>query len=98
MTAGIIAPRRRAWLAWLLPRAAGKLFTRPDAAMARRPTRPAPTTIPPMNIILNGEPRTLASAMTVAALVEDLGYAGKRVAVERNGEIVPRSRHADTAL
>jgi thiamine biosynthesis protein ThiS len=51
-----------------------------------------------MNIILNGEPRVLAHAMTVAALVEELGFAGKRVAVERNGEIVPRSRHADTTL
>jgi len=51
-----------------------------------------------MNIFLNGEPRTLDSATTVAALLQALGYAGKRVAVERNGDIVPRSRHADTPL
>ncbi|MFP3616279.1 sulfur carrier protein ThiS, partial [Paraburkholderia sp. SIMBA_050] len=31
-------------------------------------------------------------------LLETLGYAGKRVAVERNGEIVPKSQHAQTAL
>ncbi len=36
--------------------------------------------------------------MTVAALLEALGYAGKRIAVERNGEIVPRGRHVDTGL
>jgi sulfur carrier protein len=31
-------------------------------------------------------------------LVASLGLAGKRLAVERNGEIVPRSRYADTPL
>lgn len=36
--------------------------------------------------------------MTVASLVETLGYTGKRIAVERNGEIVPRSRHAEVLL
>ena len=38
------------------------------------------------------------AAMTVAALVETLGYTGKRIAVERNGEIVPKSQHGSTAL
>ena len=51
-----------------------------------------------MNIIVNGEPQQLPEPMTVAALLETRGLAGKRVAVERNGEIVPRSRHAETAL
>ena len=51
-----------------------------------------------MKIHLNGKPHELASPCTVAALVESLGYAGKRVAVERNGDIVPKSRHADVAL
>ena len=36
--------------------------------------------------------------MSVAVLVDQLGYTGKRIAVERNGEIVPRSRHAETLL
>ena len=31
-------------------------------------------------------------------LLDTLGYAGKRVAVERNGEIVPKSQHAQTTL
>ena len=51
-----------------------------------------------MEIIVNGEPQSLAQAMTVAGLIEARGLAGKRIAVERNGEIVPRGRHADTAL
>ena len=31
-------------------------------------------------------------------LIENLGYSGKRIAVERNGEIVPRSLHTSTQL
>ncbi|MFT3961817.1 sulfur carrier protein ThiS [Propionivibrio sp.] len=51
-----------------------------------------------MVISLNGESRQLPEPLTVAALVESLGYAGKRIAVERNGEIVPRGRHAEVVL
>jgi sulfur carrier protein len=51
-----------------------------------------------MEIILNGAPQILDAALTVAALLERQGLAGKRVAVERNGEIVPKSRHASTQL
>ena len=39
-----------------------------------------------------------AEIITVATLLETRGMAGKRVAVERNGEIVPRGRHAETLL
>ena len=51
-----------------------------------------------MHITLNGETRTTKDGTTVLALLEELGYAGKRVAVERNGAIVPKSQHAATAL
>ena len=51
-----------------------------------------------MLITLNGAARELPASLTVTGLIELLGYVGKRVAVERNGEIVPRSRHADTSL
>ena len=47
---------------------------------------------------INGEPRQFPAALTVADLIEQLGYAGKRIAVERNGEIVPKSQHAATLL
>lgn len=54
-----------------------------------------------MKITINGEARQFDAQpehFTVAALVETLGYTGKRIAVERNGEIVPRSQHAEVAL
>jgi len=51
-----------------------------------------------IDIRLNGEPRRLAAETTVAQLMEELGYAGKRIAVEKNGEIVPKSRHAQTPV
>ncbi|ANQ87129.1 sulfur carrier protein ThiS [Azoarcus olearius] len=51
-----------------------------------------------IRVILNGQPAELAPGLTVAALLEQRQLAGKRLAVERNGEIVPRARHADTAL
>lgn len=50
------------------------------------------------DIKINGEIRQIPEALTVAALVDQLGYAGKRVAVEKNGEIVPKSQHAATLL
>ena len=51
-----------------------------------------------MKIVVNGETRMLATSLTVALLLDELGMAGKRVAVEVNQEIVPRSRHAEFAL
>ncbi len=51
-----------------------------------------------MRIFVNGEPKTLESTVNVAGLLERLDLAGKRVAVEVNREIVPRSRHAEREL
>ena len=51
-----------------------------------------------MNIIINGEAQSLPAPLTVAALLAARGLEGKRVAVERNGEIVAKSRHAETLL
>ena len=51
-----------------------------------------------MEFTLNGELRRLEAPVSVARLLEDMGYAGKRVAVEMNGEIVPKSRHAETVV
>jgi sulfur carrier protein len=44
-----------------------------------------------MEIYINGNPRQLGEALTVAELLEQLGCAGRRVAVEVNCDIVPRS-------
>ena len=46
-----------------------------------------------MDITLNGEPRTFPTPLTVTALLVAEHLAERRVAVEVNGEIVPRSRH-----
>ncbi|MUV15659.1 sulfur carrier protein ThiS [Lysobacter sp. HX-5-24] len=58
----------------------------------------APSENARMDILLNGQTRTLASGATIAALLEAEGLAGRRVAVEVNGEIVPRGVHATHAL
>ncbi len=47
-----------------------------------------------MEIRLNGETRRLDAPATVLQLLEAEGLGERRVAVEVNGEIVPRSRHA----
>ena len=51
-----------------------------------------------MEIRVNGESRDFAAVFSVAELLRDMGLEGQRVAVERNGEIVPKSLHARTPL
>jgi sulfur carrier protein len=51
-----------------------------------------------IEISINGESKQVAAHTNVAQLIEQMNLGGKRVAVERNGEIVPRSQHAATEL
>ena len=51
-----------------------------------------------LELVINGEPRSFPETLTVAQLVETLDLTGKRIAIEKNGEIVPRSQHATTPL
>lgn len=51
-----------------------------------------------IEIMLNGAPRPLDGTLTVAAFLALEGLAGKRLAVEKNGEIVPKSQHATTTI
>ena len=51
-----------------------------------------------IEVNVNGAAQRLEPGTDVADLLARLQLAGKRVAVERNGEIVPRSRFAQTAL
>ncbi len=46
-----------------------------------------------MKIVLNGHERDIDPASTLAQLLDEAGYAQRRVAVEVNREIVPRSQH-----
>jgi len=51
-----------------------------------------------IRITVNGEPRDVAAPATVADLLAQVGLDMRKVAVERNLEIVPRSTYAATAL
>lgn len=51
-----------------------------------------------MRIHVNGEALVLADTATVADLVAQQGLTGRRIAIERNGDIVPRSQHAEAQL
>ena len=51
-----------------------------------------------MTLTINGEQKAMSGVSTVAALVAQLGLDARKVAVERNLEIVPRSLHGETAL
>jgi thiazole synthase len=51
-----------------------------------------------ISLTVNGEPRRFAAGETIAALVASLELNPQKVAVERNGEIVPRRTLADVAL
>ncbi len=48
-----------------------------------------------MKITLNGEARSIDDSIKLQALIDQLGYSGKRLAVEINKEIIPKSQHAD---
>ncbi|MEW6766114.1 MAG: sulfur carrier protein ThiS [Pseudomonadota bacterium] len=51
-----------------------------------------------MNVFLNGESHALDDGATIAILIEQLDLAGQRLAVEVNGEIVPRGEHPTHVL
>ena len=52
-----------------------------------------------IDLTINGNARSFESAeLTVAQLVSKMGLEGKRIAIERNGEIVPRGAYSATPL
>ena len=51
-----------------------------------------------IEVVINGETRTIPQGTTVAGLIGELGLGDRRVAVERNREVVPRAAHASTVL
>jgi thiazole synthase/sulfur carrier protein len=51
-----------------------------------------------MNLTVNGEPRAFRPLVSLSELVAELGLDARKVAVERNLEIVPRSAYGRTAL
>jgi len=51
-----------------------------------------------VRVTLNGAPREFSAPLTFEQLLHELALAGRRLAVERNGEIVPRSSFANARL
>jgi thiamine biosynthesis protein ThiS len=51
-----------------------------------------------ITVSINGATRQLPDSTGVAELIEEMGLTGKRIALERNGEIVPRSLFAAQQL
>jgi thiamine biosynthesis protein ThiS len=68
-------------------------FLAPSRADAHTPLMQTAVTL-----TLNGEARAFDGPMTVAGLLASLGLETRKVAVERNAEIVPRSIYAETWL
>lgn len=62
------------------------------------PRRTHTVTIAAMQIHLNGQPHQCRDGESLAELLAIAGYAHRRIAVEVNREIVPRSAHAQHAL
>jgi sulfur carrier protein len=51
-----------------------------------------------IEVMVNGAAQRFEAPLDVSSLLHRLSMAGKKVAVERNGEIVPRSAHAGTLI
>lgn len=51
-----------------------------------------------MQVTVNGQVRQLEAGASVADLLQSLGLGGRRIALERNGEIVPKSLHPSTPI
>lgn len=51
-----------------------------------------------ITVTINGATRQLLHPINIYSLLEEMGLAGKRIAIERNGEIVPRSTFASQQL
>ncbi len=74
------------------------MATKPAAQRGRLRPAGAASYNGAMKIVLNGRDREVAAATSVAQLLADAGYGERRVAVEVNHEIVPRSQHAAREL
>ena len=52
----------------------------------------------PITVSINGAQRGFAAPVTFTELLDELELAGKRLAIERNGEIVPRSAFGESRV
>lgn len=57
-----------------------------------------PRSMPPITVRVNGQDREVPEGHTITDLLAELGLGDRRVAVERNREVVPRAAHGSTLL
>ena len=95
---GASAIRRRMVAAWFHEALCDSSVTSPPEGRPAlgRPTAPGDN--PRMDIRLNGEPLALPARCNLTDLLVAQGLTERRVAVEVNGEIIPRGRHAEHLL
>ncbi len=51
-----------------------------------------------IQLLVNGQPQHLDATISVSELLRNMGLEGKRLAIDRNGEIVPRSKFDEQML
>lgn len=51
-----------------------------------------------IQLTINGQPQQFEAPLNITQLVDQLALQGKRIAIERNGEIVPRSQFSQQIL
>ena len=51
-----------------------------------------------IQVTVNGAAQRFEQPLPISALSEKMALAGKKIAVEKNGEIVPRSAHGATLV
>ena len=51
-----------------------------------------------IQVTINGAPQRFDSPLPVSALIDRMALAGKKIAVERNGEIIPRGLHQEVLV
>ena len=51
-----------------------------------------------IQVVVNGAQKHLEQPLAVSELILQMALAGRKIAVERNGEIVPKSAHGSTLL
>jgi thiamine biosynthesis protein ThiS len=81
-----------------LPNAAGACKGGHASAMRAGGDCRQPLSSAAMEIRLNGETRDVGDGISIHDLLEDLGLGARRVAVERNRDIVPRASYAEIVL
>ena len=100
----VVEPSSKAWEAFVLPldyTRAWPILRQVDGIEGQRKDHVPRARIHPtstlrhfevIEVTINGRARSFAAPLNVSGLLYQLGLAGKRIALERNGEIVPRSQ------